>query len=300
MKKYVLVIFSIILSLNLFAQKNQYGSLEYEYCFKLDTFIESIEKEFHYEFPEFINLDKVRRYTYDISKFTKEERDFYTNYVGSYLPEIVLTKEYLSSHLSEFSITHIENDIIFWGFTKLKNGITYEINDKQFYEYETFSTMPIHNISEYQSPYTYDKGKYVKLKDFDIIKAIIEQKKQKMNRQHLNNIEEEKIRKILIGFYRLLGQKKIDEIIDTYFDSGIDRKEYINILFWDYTVLSYQTAPFDIYINTFFNDGIDKYDENTIFVELKYSHPINYVSFAIKRINGKYKIVQYISRYDEE
>ena len=121
-----------------------------------------------------------------------------------------------------------------------------------------------------------------------------------MNRQHLNNIEEEKIRKILIGFYRLLGVKKFDEIIDTYFDSVIDRKKYINILFWDYTVLSYQTAPFDIYINTFFNDDIDKYDENTIFVELKYSHPINYVSFAIKRINGKYKIIQYIGRYDEE
>ena len=88
----------MILPLNLFPQKNKYGSLEYEYCFKLNTFIESIEKEFHYEFPDFINLDKVRRYTYDISDFTKEERAFYTNYVGSYLPEIVLTKEYLSSH----------------------------------------------------------------------------------------------------------------------------------------------------------------------------------------------------------
>lgn len=58
-----------------------------------------------------------------------------------------------------------------------------------------------------------------------------------MNRQHLNNIEEEKIRKILIGFYRLLGVKKFDEIIDTYFDSVIDRKKI-----YQYIVLGLYSA----------------------------------------------------------
>lgn len=46
-----------------------------------------------------------------------------------------------------------------------------------FMNMKLFLTMPIHNISEYQSPYTYDKGKYIKLKDFDIIKVIYRTKK---------------------------------------------------------------------------------------------------------------------------
>lgn len=300
MKKNALLFLGIILTLNLYAQKNQYGCLEYEYNFKLNTFVESIEKDFHYEFPEIINLNEVRRITYDISKFTQEEKDFYTKYVGAYLPESVLTKEYLSTHLSEFKINFIENDIIFWGFTKLKNGINYEVKDKKFYDYETFSCMPIHHLSEYQSPYSFEKKRYIKLNDFNIIEEIVNKKKQKMNRQPLSHVEENEIREILIGFYSLLGQKKFNEIIDTYFELNTGREEYIDEFFWDYTLLSYQTAPFDVYINTFFNDDIDKYNEDIIFVELKYSYPINYVSFAIKKIDGKYKIVKYIGRYDEE
>lgn len=64
--------------------------------------------------------------------------------------------------------------------------------------------------------------------------------------------------------------------------------------------LYYQNDHFDIYINTFFNDDVDKYDDDTILVELMYPYRINYVSFAIKEIEGNYKIVKYIGIYDEE
>ena len=64
--------------------------------------------------------------------------------------------------------------------------------------------------------------------------------------------------------------------------------------------LEYVNSKFNIYINVFFNDEIENYDEDTIFVEFKYSNPIDYVSFALKEINGELKIQNYIARFDGE
>ena len=280
-------------------EKNQFGSPEFVYDFKINTIIESIFKDFHYEFPEIINLDKVKKYTYDVSKFSEEEKKFYENHVGCYLTKNKLTKEYISSNLSCFRINFIENDIVFWGFTKSQNGIHYNADEKKFYDYETYSTMPIDNISEYNSSF-FNQNEYVKLTDYDIVENCLKEKKQKLNRKPLDKIEENKIREILIGFYSFLGQKSFNTLLDTYFITDINREKYLESFLIAYSDLKYQNAPFEIYINTFFNDDIDKYEKDTILVELMYSHPINYVSFAIKEIEGKYKIVKYIGIYDEE
>ena len=146
----------------------------------------------------------------------------------------------------------------------------------------------------------FDQNKYVKLTDYDIVENCLKEKKQKLNRKPLDKIEENKIREILIGFYSFLGQKSFNTLLDTYFITDINREKYLESFLIDYSDLKYQNAPFEIYINTFFNDDIDKYEKDTILVELMYSHPINYVSFAIKEIEGKYKIVKYIGIYDEE
>ncbi|WP_074643738.1 hypothetical protein [Treponema bryantii] len=268
--------------------------------FELTTLIDSIFKDFHYEFPEIINFDNIRTYTYDTSKFSKEEKQFYNDYVGCYLPEIFLTKEYISSHLSEFTINFIENDIVFWGYRRSKNGIHYDIENKKFYTYTTFSSKQIENFSEYKSFQTNGSEKYIRLTDFNLIKEVIDEKKQKMNREPLSNLEENKVRELLLQFYSLLQQNKFNKILNNYF-SSVDKNyishfewdEYVNMFYINYGYLYDHVDPFDIYINTFFNDNIDNYDEDIIFVELKYSDPTKYVSFAIKEIDGKYKIIKY-------
>lgn len=280
-------------------EKNNFSSPEFVYDFKINTIVESIFKDFHYEFPEIINLDNVKKYTYDISKFSKDEKQFYENYVGCYLHKTRLTKEYLSFHLSEFYIKYIENDIVFWGFCKSSDGIHYNAEEKKFYDYDTFSTMPIENLSEYSSSY-FDQNKYVKFTDYKIVENCLKEKKQKLNRKPLSKIEENKIREILIGFYSFLGQKSFNTLLDTYFITDINREKYLDAFLNSYRDLKYQNDPFEIYINTFFNDNIEDYDEDTIFVELKYGHSINYVSFAIKEINNQLKILKYNARYDEE
>jgi len=109
------------------------------YSFEMEPIVESISKLFIYEFPTIIDIDKVPNYTYSISDFSDEEKLFYEKYVGCYIPERELSKEYLSSHLSEVQVNFIENGIVFWGFCKLKAGIRYLEKEKQFFEYETFS-----------------------------------------------------------------------------------------------------------------------------------------------------------------
>ena len=266
----------------------------------MNTFTESIQKDFHYEFPEIINLEKVRKYTFDLSVFTEEEKEFYKKYAGSYIPEYEFSKEYLTYHLSEFEIRYIKNDIIFVGFTKSFSGIDYDLNSKKFYESDGVSASQIKNFSQFSLPSYFEKNKFFKIKNYDAVTKVINQKKQKMNRPPLKKSDEIKIRELLIGFYSLLGKKEFNKIIDTYFESTVDKENYESVFFLNYTDLYLNTSPFEIYINTFFNDDIDKYDEDTIFVELKYRHAINYVSFAIKKINGEYKIIQYVGRYDEE
>ena len=107
-------------------------------------------------FCAIIDIDKVPNYTYSISDFSDEEKLFYEKYVGCYIPERELSKEYLSSHLSEVQVNFIENGIVFWGFCKLKAGICYLEKEKQFFEYETFSGMPIKNVSEFKLSDFYD------------------------------------------------------------------------------------------------------------------------------------------------
>lgn len=274
---------------------NQYSSTENENIPNMNIFLESILNDFHYEFPDLLNLCNVEKKSYNVSEFTEEEKKFYEKNVGCYLPENILTKEYISSHLSEFTIKYVENDIIFWGFYKNERGIHYDIKDKLFYDYDTFSTNPITDLSEYEN--FYDISKYRKYTNFDIITEVINDKKHKMNRKSLSKIEENKLRIFLIEFNILLEQYKFNEIMDVYFNPNMDRNEYTNMFFWNH---QYQDDSFDIYINTFFNDDISKYDEDIIFIELMYSYPMEYVNLAVKEVEGKYKISNYSVRYDEE
>ena len=43
-------------------EKNNFTSPEFVYDFRINTIVESIFKDFHYEFPEIINLDIVFKY----------------------------------------------------------------------------------------------------------------------------------------------------------------------------------------------------------------------------------------------
>ena len=283
--------------LKIIKDEKTFSPPEFVSDFKINTIVESVLEDFHYEFPEIIKLDYVQNYTYDISNFSEEEKQFYENYVGCYLHKNQLTKEYLTSHLPEFYIKFIKNDIVFWGFYKSTNGIYYSDEDKKFHDYDTYSGMSIDNLPEYSSPYL-DQNKYVKFTDYEIIENFVKEKKQKMNRKPLSKIEENKIREVLIGFYSLLGQKSFNTLLDTYFITDINREEYLQAFLSSYRDLEYHNHSFDIYINTFFKDNIEDYDEDTIFVEFKYFNPIDYASFAIKKINNQFKILKYYAIYD--
>lgn len=269
-------------------------------AFQIEPITESISKPFIYEFPEIIDFDKVKNYTYSISDFSDEEKLFYEKFVGCYLPERELSKDYLSSHLSEVRVNFIENGIIFWGLCKLKAGVHYIEKEKQFYQYGTFDTWPIKDLSDFKSLESYEGYGYKKFTDCQIIEDIISEKKSKMNRPPLTELQEQNVRNLLLEFFTILSKNNFDEIIDSFFVSINDRDEIKDTLYWQVFDLKYQNAPFDIYINVFFNDNIDNYDEDTIFVELKYGHPINYVSFALKEIDDQLKIQKYVAIYDEE
>ena len=269
-------------------------------AFKMEPINESVSKPFIYDFPKILNYDTARHYIYSLSDFTDEENLFYENYVGCYVSNRKLSKEYLYSHLSEVTIEFIENEITFWGFCKSEKGVHYNADEKLFYEYEAFGTLPIDNFTDFKFPGYSDESGYQKLTDCQIVEDIISEKKSKMNRPALTESQEEKVRNLLLDFFTTLSKKEFDEIIDNFFVSIKNRKELKDTLFWQAKDLKYQNDTFDIYINVFFNDNIDNYDEDTIFVELKYGHPINYVSFAIKEIDEQLKIQKYVARYDEE
>lgn len=268
-------------------------------AFQIEPITESISKPFIYEFPKIIDFDKVQNYTYSISDFSDEEKLFYEKYVGCYMPERELTKDYLSSHLSEVQVNFIENGIIFWGLCKLEAGVHYIEKEKQFYQYGTFDTWPIKDLSDFKSLETYEGYGYKKFTDCQIIEDIISEKKSKMNRPPLTELQEQNVRNFLKEFFTSLCKKDFDEGIDTFFVSKNDRNKIRSSLYGHKWLLEHESPEFRTYINVFFNDDIDKFDKDTIFVELEIDGIYNYVSFALKEINDELKITNYVVRYNQ-
>ena len=183
----------------------------------------SISKQFIYEFPVIIDLDKVRNYTYSISDLSEEEKQFYDKYVGSYISKGVLSN--LSYYLSEVYVKNIQNGIVFWGLCKSYEGISYDSEDKQFYETDTFSTMPIESISDFELnrfPY-YEQHGYKRITDCKIVEDLIAEKKAKMNRPQLTELQEENVRNLLTDFFTVLCKKDFDEIPENFFVTINDR-----------------------------------------------------------------------------
>lgn len=268
--------------------------------FNLEPINESISKKFKYDFPEIIDFDKVRKFDFSIADFTEEKKEFYEKYVGCYLSENACSKEYLSKHLSEVEIQSIENGIVFWGFCKCKDGIYYSPEDKKFYVYETFSVLPIEKITDHGVSEYFKRYGYKKFTDCKLVTDLIAEKKAKVNRKPLTKAEEKKVRDFLSEFYLQLSKDDVNKIIDDNFISTEKTKEVKFALLNNRMNLNYRNEPFDIYINVFFNDNIDDFDEDTIFVELKYKYSLDYVSFALKEVDGKLKILKYVERFDEE
>ena len=293
-------------------QPDNNNETDYNKNFKI--VIESLNKKFRYGFPEIISSEKVRIENYDISSLSTEEQDFYHKYVGSFFVKQCLTYDYLERNIYEIKLRRIENGIKFYSLGKLQDGVNFSTNDKMFYEYESFSTIPIENITTYSMHEEFEKITSESESD-DVFEDAIKRKISVFEKLSKNKIDEQQVRNLLLSFFKKLSNENFTAIVDTCIDSKniksinydktveiIPEEVFLSKLSWWNTIFSNAPA-FDVYANVYFSEDPVFISENfgdCIFIEFNFNDHCNYFSFVIKEIDSQLKIVGCRYAMDEE
>jgi len=272
---------------------------------------ECFNKEFIYESPDvsaYFN-NETKKSTIDVSKFSKKEKKFYYEKVGSYFDKDQLTYDYFLKNIFSLRNSYSINDIKFYRFGYSHFSIDCSFKQEQVSkshnskkEILVFSendggSMEIKDISKYKLPKNKEKV------EKNYFENLLEKRNKDLKNLPKTKVDEKELRKLFIDFFTTLEDDNFSNVVDNYVDfSNLKADDFSGYYkkiskqkFCEHFIYRKETFPknFKVLVNAYYSESpkviSDSFGDCTL-VELYISN-YDYFSFVVKKVDSSLKIV---------